>query len=42
MSVSPDGDRMVIASFISSNNTSACSTTFVSACSSEDIKEGGY
>ena len=40
MSVSPDGDRIVIVTFISSNNTFACSTTFVSACSSEDIKEG--
>ena len=28
MSVSPDGDRMVIVSFVSSNHIFACNTTF--------------
>ena len=29
MSVSPDGDRIVIVPFVFSNNIFACSTTFV-------------
>ena len=37
--MSPEDDRMVIASFVSSNNTSACNTSFVLASLWEGIKE---
>ena len=39
MSVSADGDQMVILSFLSSYDTFACNTTYVSASSWEDVKE---
>ena len=40
MSASPDGDRMVIVSFVRPNNTFTCNTTFASASFWEDMKDG--
>ena len=40
MLVSQDGDQIVIVSFVSSFNTFACNTAFVSASCWKDIKEG--
>ena len=40
MSASPDGDRMVIVSFVRPNNTFTCNTTFASASFWDDMKDG--